>query len=134
MSFFAEIDKYSKTAFSQMGEDIILEWLLSIMGDELPTYVDIGANHPIAMSNTFRSYLSGASGLLVEPNPVLCEQLVKYRPRDLVLNVALGENSGTKADFYVMNYDTLSTLSRECAENAHKNHQGAITYPKVAHI
>ena len=125
MSYFAEIDKHSKTSFSQTGEDIILEWLLSMLGVSMPTYLDIGANHPIALSNTFRFYLAGASGLLVEPNPVLCEQLAKYRPRDVRLNVAIGEESGSKADFYVMNFDALSTLSRESAENAYRSHTGA---------
>ncbi|MGB5027475.1 MAG: hypothetical protein WBO38_03165, partial [Chitinophagaceae bacterium] len=47
-SFFAHM----RRSYSQSGEDIIVSYLFERMGIKKPTYLDIGANHPIALSNT----------------------------------------------------------------------------------
>jgi FkbM family methyltransferase len=77
--------------------------------------LDIGANHPVFHSNTFFFYLRGWSGIAVEPNPDLCEEFRKIRPRDKVLNVAVaGQSSVVKYHRFADSF--LNSISPEWGE------------------
>ena len=106
--------------FAQSGEDAIAAYILRFL--QLPvseiTYLDLGANHAKELSNTYYFYTLGARGVLVEANPELIPELKRERPEDIVLNVAIGLESGQKIDFYVLNGDGLSTVSFEEAQEA----------------
>jgi len=113
---------WSKT-FSQTGEDIIVKFLLGKI--EYPgkwTWLDIGAHNPISLSNTALFYSQGRRGINIEANPILIQEFYRKRKRDINLNVAIADKSGTM-DFYVMDIPTLSTLS---SEEAHR-------YEKIGH-
>jgi len=113
---------WSKT-FSQTGEDIIVKFLLGKI--EYPnkwTWLDIGAHHPALFSNTALFYSQGRRGINIEANPLLIREFYRKRKRDVNLNVAIADKSGTM-DFYVMDIPTLSTLS---SEEAHR-------YEKIGH-
>ncbi len=105
-----------RTSYSQCGEDLILEHLFQYLRVEQPSYLDIGAHHPTFLSNTYRFYLKGCSGVCVEPDPVLFEPLRAARPRDVCLNVGVGTSEAGEAEFYVMSARTLNTFSKEDAE------------------
>jgi FkbM family methyltransferase len=107
----------SQTGYSQFGEDLIIQFLFHNLGIEKPTYLDIGANHPKFISNTYYFYRRGSSGVLVEPNPRLSKRLRAARPRDVVLEVGIGLSAATQADFYVFAgfADGLSTFSKSDA-------------------
>ena len=80
-----------KVSYSAAGEDqIVLAWLEVVYRLNIKDvrYLDIGANDPSELSNTFLLYKLGATGVLVEPDPDLCEALNDRRQRDVVLNVA----------------------------------------------
>jgi FkbM family methyltransferase len=104
-----------------------------------PTYLDIGANHPSYISNTYYFYIRGSKGVCVEPNPNLYKKIKKLRPRDKVMNVGIGINEETMADFYLFpKYaDGLSTFSKEEAaywgETGMKQ-IGRIKYEKIIKI
>jgi len=119
-------------SYSQFGEDVIIAHLLSQVGITRPSYLDIGANEPKFISNTFYFYERGASGVLVEPNPYLFEKLMKSRPRDIVLNTGIGMNETTEADFYVFpnRANGLNTFSK--AEAMHWQETGMKGLGKVA--
>lgn len=98
--------------YSQNGEDIIAISILTSLLDipiEQMNYIEIGANHPINMSNTYKLYKLGAEGILIEPNPELCKEIEKVRPRDICLNLAITEENDLT--YYVTNYPELNTLS-----------------------
>jgi FkbM family methyltransferase len=63
------------------------------------TYVDIGAAWPDRDSVTLAFYENNWSGVNVEPNYVLHEQLMEKRPRDINLNALVGTTTG-KREFY----------------------------------
>ena len=65
----------SERSFSQAGEDLIVKFTLQFLGNPSITYLDIGANHPVRLNNTYLFYLMGCKGVLVEPNASLCERL-----------------------------------------------------------
>jgi FkbM family methyltransferase len=104
----------SQSGYSQFGEDLIISHLFRDLGVERPTYLDIGANHPKFISNTFYFYKRGSNGVLVEPNPRLTKKLRSVRPRDTILEIGIGSDSITEAELYVFggNYDGLSTFSK----------------------
>lgn len=112
---------YNKKTYSQSGEDAIISYILNFMDYDLSkiSYLDLGANHAIEMSNTYAYYQNGCKGVLLEANPELIPDLQRVRPNDVIINkaIAFGE-SGEMVDFYVMSGDGLSTISREEAEHA----------------
>lgn len=110
--------KHVRTSYSQSGEDIIISDLFNRLNIQHPSYLDIGANDPIALSNTYRLYKRGSKGVCVEPNPALCEKLRKHRSRDICLNVGVAFNDLREADFYLFpeKFNGLSTFSKEEAD------------------
>jgi len=54
-------------------------------------FVEVGANHPVNRSQTWFLESKGWSGVLIEPNPDLCELLRDQRPKSRVFQVAVGE-------------------------------------------
>ncbi len=108
-----------KFSFSQSGEDNIIKYIFSTLGIDIKkcTYLDLGANHAVHLSNTYSFYTQGAKGVLLEANPELARELSEQRPDDIVINKCLSEKSGEKLDFYVMNGDGLSTTDYEAAQS-----------------
>jgi FkbM family methyltransferase len=103
-------DAFVKYSFSQYGEDMIVDGIFRMRGIALPTYLDIGANHPFYLSNTAFFYEKGSFGINVEANPFLISKFEKYRTRDLNLNLGVDRTEG-ELDFFIMEDDTLSTFS-----------------------
>ena len=104
----------SQSGYSQFGEDLIISHLFHGLGIRQPTYLDIGANHPKFISNTYYFYERGSHGVLVEPNPRLSRKLRSARPRDIVLEIGIGSASKTEAELYIFGgvFDGLSTFSK----------------------
>ncbi len=99
-----------RRSYSQCGEDVIARTLFDMLGIAHPNYLDIGAHHPHFLSNTYLFYREGSRGINVEPDPELYARFLSSRPRDLNLNVGVGESPG-HLDLYVMSSRTLNTLS-----------------------
>jgi FkbM family methyltransferase len=109
----------SQIAYAQSGEDLILAHLFYKLNISKPKYLDIGANHPEYISNTYYFYMRGSTGVCIEPNPDLFEKIKKTRPNDIVLNVGIGTSTNsTIADFYLFpeSASGLSTFSKEEAQ------------------
>ncbi|MBK8089174.1 MAG: FkbM family methyltransferase [Chitinophagaceae bacterium] len=110
--------KHIRSSYAQSGEDIIISDLFSHLNIQNPTYLDIGANDPIALSNTYRLYKRGSKGVCVEPNPVLCKKIQQKRKRDTCLNVGVAFGERREADFYAFpeKFNGLNTFSKEEAD------------------
>lgn len=106
-------------SFSQSGEDSIIKYIFSTLNKDIKncTYLDLGANHAVHLSNTYSFYSKGARGVLLEANPELADELTEQRPEDIVINKCLAEKSGESLDFYIMNGDGLSTTDYGSAQN-----------------
>ena len=122
----------SQSGYSQFGEDLIISHLFRGLGIQRPTYLDIGANHPKFISNTYYFYQRGSHGVLVEPNPRLSRKLRSVRPRDLILEIGIGSASIKEADLYVFGgiFDGLSTFSK--TEATHWQTVGMKGYGPIA--
>ena len=109
---------HSQLAYAQSGEDLILAHLFFKWKIAHPSYLDIGANHPSFISNTYYFYLRGSRGVCIEPNPSLYKKIRKARPADTVINAGVGIDETKEADFYVFagSADGLSTFSKKDAD------------------
>jgi hypothetical protein len=74
-------ENYERKTYAQCGEDVIISFVLENIRIVNPYYVDIGAHHPWNISNTALFYNKGNDGILVEADPLLCQELEKERPR-----------------------------------------------------
>jgi FkbM family methyltransferase len=113
--------------------------LFAGLGISKPSYLDIGANEPRFISNTYFFYLRGSTGVLIEPNPFLYKKLKSARPGDIVLNTGIGFSNIAEADFYVFpNFaNGLSTFSETEAKHWEENGMkglGKIPVEKVIKI
>lgn len=105
---------FRKASYSQVGEDIIIEFLLGMLLGERPKkYLDVGANHPFHLSNTALLYKHGGSGTLIEPDPYFASLLRSKRSRDKVLQSGVHFSGERVADFYIMDSPTLNTFSKQ---------------------
>jgi FkbM family methyltransferase len=102
------VAKHLELSTSFFGEDILLARLLKTTSSG--TYVDVGANHPIEGSNTYRLYAQGWTGLAIDPNPRFAALFRRHRPRDthIVAGVALAPASMT---YHCFDPDVFNTLS-----------------------
>jgi FkbM family methyltransferase len=98
-----------QASYSQCGEDLIVDFVLSWMGISRISYLDLGANDPIRFSNTYRFYEKGHRGVLVEPEAQLSKAIRKARPKDICVASAVGITHDAEVSFYKMSADTLST-------------------------
>jgi FkbM family methyltransferase len=99
-------------SYAQNYEDVML-WR-ALQHVEQGFYIDVGAQSAESDSVTQAFSLRGWRGINIEPHPVYFEQLVRLRPNDVNLDVALGEESGT----LTMNLIDESGLSTADAEIA----------------
>ena len=130
---------HSQIVYSQSGEDLILSRLFYQLNISHPTYLDIGANHPSYISNTYYFYLRGSRGVCVEPNPYLYKKIKKVRPKDISINAGVGISEEKQTDFYLfpLKAHGLSTFSKEEAEywaNVGMKNIGKIQYEKIIQV
>ena len=109
----------SQLIYAQSGEDIIMAHLFYKLDIAHPSYLDIGANHPAFISNTYYFYTRGSKGVCIEPNPHLYKKIKSMRPRDTVINAGIGIDNQETADFYLFPAyaDGLGTFSKAEADH-----------------
>lgn len=92
-------DVVHRTHYSQCGQDFIVRRLFEGFGrpgDQF--YVDLAANDPVEISNTYALDLDGWSGLCIEANPQYWYGLTSQRTCT-VIGAAVAEQSNTQLDF-----------------------------------
>jgi len=107
---------FGAKTYSQFGEDLILQNIFHILGIERPGFIDVGAHHPVHISNTALLYARGARGINIEPNPNLVGAFSRARPEDITLNMGAGPSDGV-LDFYMIDeWSGRNTYDRATAE------------------
>lgn len=112
------VNDSSIKSYAQSGEDAIVLYIFSNLQVNLQkaTYLDLGANHAKALSNTYALYEKGMRGVLLEANPALIPELKLSRSEDIIVHKCLTQKSGQSVTFYVLSGDGLSTADRKAAE------------------
>lgn len=57
-------------------------------------YVDVGAFHPLLLSNTYSLYRKGWRGIAIDPNLECGVLFARFRPEDTFIHSAVGVDSG----------------------------------------
>lgn len=109
--------QFGGTTYSQHGEDLVIASIFYHLGIKTPDYIDIGAHHPINISNTALLYSLGSRGINIEANPVLAAEFKDTRPEDINLNIGVSDTIG-ELDFYMIDERSgRNSFSREVAES-----------------
>lgn len=119
LELFVTIRYFMKGSFSQYGEDVYVSQLFLSGGKRSDVmYLDVGANHYRRSNNTYLFYKSGARGILVEADPLLCKQLKHRRKYDRIINCLVGAEDGKEVEFYVLSLPTRSSMDKEVVRNS----------------
>lgn len=94
--------RWGHVSFSQHSEDLMVVNIFEQLGVELPSYLDLGAHHPVEISNTHLLYLRGSRGTNIEANPFLIGAFHKERPDDINVNLGvISRGAPCKLPFYM---------------------------------
>ncbi len=121
-------------SYSQNREDRIAIEILLKKGLNRPIfYVDVGANHPSKLSNTYLMYRQGSSGITIEPNEELIKLHHLVRPKDIQLNVGCGAVTGIQ-NFYYSKTPVLSSFAKSEVDQVWMSRRLPIfTLDKICH-
>lgn len=100
-------------SYSHLGEDLVLS--KSFQPEYKGFYVDVGANDPRRLNNTYYFYKRGWRGINIEPDPVCYRKILKYRPGDINLNIGISDTAGN-INFHFFFPSLLNTFSKDEAD------------------
>jgi len=100
--------------YSQHGEDIYLANHI-FNNKSNGFYIDIGASHPMRISNTYLFYKHGWAGVVIEPISRLIKLHRFWRPRDIQIQAIVGSMNMTVTKFFYLYPSVLSTINQETA-------------------
>lgn len=103
-----------RKSFSQYGEDMRLYELIKKHNLNKYPYLDIGANHPTTISNTFLLYKNGMHGIVIEPNRELISLHKLFRKRDHQIVIGCGSKNMI-AQFYISKTPVISSFKSDAA-------------------
>jgi FkbM family methyltransferase len=108
----------ARLSFSGRGEDWVAISAIDETGVPVGqiTYLDIGAAHPMRLSNTYAAYRCGARGVLVEPDPEQARLLRRHRPGDVVINAAIAFDQRRSAELIHMSDRVFNTFNEAIAQ------------------
>lgn len=102
-----DVLSFEKKSYSQNREDVDIIGQLTDQEIKNQHYIDVGANQPSLLSNTYKLYRRGGKGILIEPNVSLYSILKKYRSRDDIILAGCDLENGIKK----FNYSKSNVLS-----------------------
>jgi FkbM family methyltransferase len=105
--------RYGHISYSQHGEDMVFIALFERLGIASPSFLDIGANHPVELSNTalLRSRC-GSRGVNIDASPEVIEIFKRERPDDINVNVGVAGKPGVLPFYRFDPTSGLNTFSK----------------------
>jgi FkbM family methyltransferase len=108
---------FGHLTYSQFGEDLMVANIFNLLAVDRPTYLDVGANDPIAGSNTALLYARGSRGVAVEANPNYLALWRDVRPEDVLLNVGIADEPGQLPFHYFSEWSGRNTFMTSYARS-----------------
>ncbi len=118
-------------SYGQAGEDAVIDYLFSEIGLSKPSYLELGVHTPDKGNNTYRFYLRGSRGVLVEADKTLISAIKAKRPDDNILNIGVGVSDEADADFFIFDVQGLNTFSKE---EAYKRNEGTYKIKEIVKV
>ncbi|MGA8599124.1 MAG: FkbM family methyltransferase [Bryobacteraceae bacterium] len=116
-------------SYAQNFEDVMLHRVFEGRKDGF--YIDVGACDPVVESVTKFFYDEGWSGINLEPNEWFYSKLLADRPRDINLNLAVGEREECRP-FYV--FEQIGNSTFEEASRDRYVEKGFGAEQKTVHV
>lgn len=109
----------AKSSYSQHQEDIVFWEILKDYNHSDSIFIDVGANHPTDISNTYLLYRKGLKGIIIEPNEELVSLFRKFRKRDTPLMIGCS-NEVAVLSFNISKTPVVSSFSNEREVNTYR--------------
>lgn len=106
---------FPRLSFSQNGEDLVIIDYIGLKEVKDYFFVDIGSNHPIRLSNSFKLDWLGMSGYAYEPNRSYAFSYNIVRPNTLLFPTAVTSDGGNVA-YHEFDVDSLNTCDKSKKE------------------
>lgn len=104
------IAPHGNVSYAQAGEDLVLDFLSDYRA--AGCYVDVGCNHPLLGSNTYRLYRKGWSGICIDAAAKFAPLYRARRPRDRFVRAAVSDTE-REVTFHHFASDELSSIGGE---------------------
>ena len=114
-----------KKSYSMNGEDVFIN---NYFKNKIGFYVDVGAYHPLELSNTYLLYKRGWNGINIDINSLSIDYFNFMRPNDININIAASNKKTSKTMYYQKNKSPLNTL---IPKQAKKMFSGAVKKRKI---
>lgn len=120
---FPVLQRIRSVSFAMYAEDLLLSHMRP---QDAGFYVDVGAFQPRVLSNTYKLYLKGWSGLTIEPNPSAVEMFRRARPRDTHLTLGIAERE-SELTYYKFRDGAQNTFDAARAAELRADQIGAVS-------
>ena len=107
-----------KKTYSMDGEDLFID---NFFKNKTGLYVDVGAYHPLELSNTYLLYKRKWKGINIDINSLSIEYFDFLRPNDINLNLGVARKNSTKIIYFQKNKSPLNTLNLTHAKKIFSN-------------
>jgi len=107
-----------KKTYSMDGEDLFID---NFFKNKIGLYVDVGAYHPLELSNTYLLYKKKWKGINIDINTLSIDYFNFLRPNDININLGVAKKNTIKTLYYQKNKSPLNTLNLSHAKKIFSN-------------
>ena len=107
-----------KKTYSMDGEDLFID---NFFKNKRGLYVDVGAYHPLELSNTYLLHKRKWEGINIDINSLSIEYFNFLRPNDINLNLGVTKKNSTKTIYFQKKKSPLNTLNLTHAKKIFSN-------------
>ena len=108
----------NKKTYSMDEEDLFIN---NFFKNKIGLYVDVGAYHPLELSNTYLLHKTKWKGVNIDINPLSIDYFNFLRPNDINLNLGVAKKNSTKMMYFQKNKSPLNTLNLSHAKKIFSN-------------
>ena len=108
----------NKKTYSMDGEDLFID---NFFKNKTGLYVDVGAYHPLELSNTCLLHKRNWKGINIDINSLSIDYFNYLRPNDININLGVAKKNTIKTLYFQKNKSPLNTLNLSHAKKIFSN-------------
>ena len=107
-----------KKTYSMDGEDLFIN---NFFKNKIGLYVDVGAYHPLELSNTYLLFKRKWRGINIDINALSIDYFNFLRPNDININLGVANKNTTKTLYFQKKKSPLNTMNLNHAKKIFSN-------------